>query len=70
MGKSTREKKKYFKCSLCGTKHKIAKVKGEAISLIQCNCGCSSWIQIKNGYHIPSKEGLRKTNPIKINIEI
>lgn len=70
MSKSIREKKKYFNCPLCGIKHKTPKVKGEAISLIQCECGCGSWIQIKNGYHIPSKEGLRPMNPIKVDIKM
>ncbi len=59
MSKSAREKKKYFICPLCGTKHKIVKLKEEAIVLIQCDCGCGSLIQTKNGYHIPSKEGLK-----------
>ncbi len=62
---SKSEKKKYFKCPLCGEKHKIPRIKGEGISLIHCNCGCGSWIQIKNGYHIPSKEGLKRVYPIK-----
>ncbi len=60
MSKSAREKKKYFICPLCGIKHKIVKLKEEAIVLIHCECGCGSFIQTKNGYHIPSKEGLKK----------
>ena len=54
------EKKKYFICPMCGIKHKIPKTKDLAVTLIQCNCGSGSVIQIRNGYHIPSKKGVEK----------
>lgn len=53
------EKKKYFICPMCGAKHKVPKTKELVVTLIHCNCGCGSLIQARNGYHIPSKDGLR-----------
>ena len=69
MSKSAREKKKYFICPLCGIKHKIVKLKEEAIVLIQCDCGCGSFIQTKNGIKNTYKERLKKILEIK-NTEV
>lgn len=57
MKKLKKEKKKYFICPMCGTRHDIQKTKELAIMSVRCKCGCASFIQIKNGYHIPSKQG-------------
>lgn len=54
------EKKKYFLCPVCGEKLKLPKTEELAIILIKCRCGCGSFIQVRNGYHIPSKGGLGK----------
>lgn len=53
-------KKKYFACPGCGHKHKIAKTKDLQVLYIQCDCGVDSMIMVKNGYHIPSKNGLQR----------
>ena len=55
------EKKKYFLCPMCGEKLKLPKTEEELeIIFIKCSCGCGSFIQVRNGYHIPSKRGLEK----------
>ena len=54
------EKKKYFLCPMCGEKLKLPKTEELEIIFIKCSCGCGSFIQVRNGYHIPSKRGLEK----------
>ena len=39
---------------MCGEKLKLPKTEELAIIFIQCSCGCGSFIQVRNGYHIPS----------------
>lgn len=53
-------KKKYFICPMCGVKHKVQKIKELSIILIKCECGGDSFIQVRNGYHIPSRKGIEK----------
>ena len=47
------EKKKYFLCPMCGEKLKLPKTEELEIIFIKCSCGCGSFIQVRNGYHIP-----------------
>ncbi|MGL6105443.1 hypothetical protein [Romboutsia sp.] len=56
------EKKKYFICPLCNVKHNLKKMKTSDMMMvmIRCNCGADSMIQVKNGYHVPSKNGIKK----------
>ena len=54
------EKKKYFLCPMCGEKLKLPKTEELEVIFIKCSCGCGSFIQVRNGYHIPSKRGLEK----------
>ena len=54
------EKKKYFLCPMCGEKLKLPKTEELEIIFIKCSCGCGSFIQVRNGYHIPSKRGIEK----------
>ena len=52
------EKKKYFLCPMCREKLKLPKTEELEIIFIKCSCGCGSFIQVRNGYHIPSKQGI------------
>lgn len=53
-------KKKYFLCPMCGEKLKLPKTEELEVIFIKCSCGCGSFIQVRNGYHIPSKRGIEK----------
>ena len=54
------EKKKFFICPMCGEKHKVPKTDELAIVLIKCICGVGTFIQVRKGYHIPSKKGIER----------
>ena len=54
------EKKKYFLCPMCREKLKLPKTEELEIIFIKCSCGCGSFIQVRNGYHIPYKQGIEK----------
>ena len=54
------EKKKYFLGRMCGEKLILPKTEELEIIFIKCSCGCGCFIQVRNGYHIPSKRGLEK----------
>lgn len=54
------KKNKYYTCPVCSQKHKLPKTKELVPYLVACDCDTGIWIQIKNGYHIPSNSGLKK----------
>ena len=41
-------------------KLKLPKTEELEVIVIKCSCGCGSFIQVRNGYHIPSKRGIEK----------
>ena len=47
-------------CPVCGEKLKLPKTEELEVIFIKCSCGCGSFIQVRNGYHIPSKRGIEK----------